>query len=63
MIFEFLEVFGSFGGKTEKKKNLLGVLESAFASWVEKSDQMSAAHIANFIDSIVSKQIQQILYC
>ena len=34
--------------------NLLGVLEAALARGVEKADQMAAAHVAHFVDSVIS---------
>ena len=43
-----------------KIDNLLSVLEAAFASGVEEADQVAAAHVAHFIDAVVSKTFKEL---
>ena len=50
-------VFARNWVKIRLKRDLLSVLESTFACGIEKSDKMSAAHIADLVDSVIAKLV------
>jgi hypothetical protein len=37
--------------------NLLGVLEAAFTGGVKETDEVSAAHIADLVDTVVANRL------
>ena len=58
-----IELVKSYEKVSVRNDDLLCILKSAFTGWVKKADQMAAAHVADFVNSVIPKQLFWIRYC